>query len=84
MEGGVQPAPGSALYNDYSDTDGHGSHCAGSIGAVGNNGVGISGVSWNVSLYACKAVSTDGYLYNSAILDCYALCREVRPAWAGE
>ena len=28
----------------------HGTHCAGTIGAVGNNGQGTSGVNWNVSL----------------------------------
>ncbi len=33
------------------DTDaGHGTHNAGIIGAVGNNGLGVSGVNWNVKL----------------------------------
>lgn len=36
------------------DTDGHGSHVAGIIGAVGNNGVGVVGVNWHVRLMPLK------------------------------
>lgn len=36
--------------NDPMDYNGHGTHVAGIIGAVGNNGIGISGVNWKVSL----------------------------------
>jgi subtilisin family serine protease len=37
------------------DDFGHGTHCAGIIGAVGNNGEGIAGVCWNVKIMAVKA-----------------------------
>lgn len=33
----------------------HGTHCAGLLGAVANNGKGISGVCWNVKIMALKA-----------------------------
>lgn len=38
--------------NDPSDQNGHGTHVAGTIGAVGNNGVGVSGVNWDVQMGA--------------------------------
>ncbi len=44
---------GYSFINDNSDTtdeNGHGTAIAGVIGAVGNNGVGASGINWNVSL----------------------------------
>lgn len=34
---------------------GHGTHVAGTIGAVGNNGTGVAGVSWDVSIMPLKA-----------------------------
>src|SRR6185437_15744294 len=37
-----------------TDDNGHGTHCAGIIGAVGNNGIGVAGVNWNVSLLPVK------------------------------
>jgi subtilisin family serine protease len=43
-----------------SDDVGHGTHCAGTIGAVGNNGLGVAGVCWKVRLMALKALGTGG------------------------
>jgi subtilisin family serine protease len=39
---------------DPFDIDGHGTSCAGIIGAAGNNGKGIAGVCWDVKLMALK------------------------------
>ena len=40
--------------NPYDDAGGHGTHTAGTIGAVGNNGKGVVGVNWNVQR-GCRA-----------------------------
>ncbi len=45
---------------DPFDDEGHGTHVAGTIGAVGNNGVGVAGVNWQVSLMALKFLGADG------------------------
>ena len=42
---------------DPMDIEGHGSHVAGTIGARGNNNLGVVGVNWNVSIIACKIFS---------------------------
>jgi subtilisin family serine protease len=46
--------------NQPLDHDGHGTHVAGTIGAVGNNGVGITGVNQDVSLMALRVVGPQG------------------------
>ena len=42
------------------DDQGHGSHCAGTIGAKGNDGVGVAGVNWDVQLMAVKFLDKNG------------------------
>jgi subtilisin family serine protease len=46
---------------DDDEMKGHGTHAAGIIGAVGGNGVGISGVNQRIALMALKAFSAYGY-----------------------
>ena len=45
---------------DPTDDQGHGSHCAGTIGARGDDGSGVAGVNWNVSLMAVKFLDANG------------------------
>jgi len=46
--------------NDPMDFNGHGTHVAGIIGAVGNNNNGISGVCWEIKLMAVRALDIFG------------------------
>jgi subtilisin family serine protease len=45
---------------DVNDESGHGTHVAGIIGAVGNNGKGSVGVTWQVQLMPCKFIGPSG------------------------
>lgn len=45
---------------DPMDDNGHGTHCAGIIGAVGDNGIGIAGVNWNVRIMPLKFLGSGG------------------------
>ncbi|MCP4605669.1 MAG: S8 family serine peptidase, partial [Proteobacteria bacterium] len=56
------------------DDHGHGTHCSGTIGAVGNNGQGIAGVAWNVKIMALKFMKADGKgsLFDAATAILYA------------
>jgi subtilisin family serine protease len=46
--------------NDPFDDNRHGTHVSGTIGAAGNNGVGVVGVNWNVKIMALKFLSSAG------------------------
>jgi subtilisin family serine protease len=46
--------------NDPFDDNGHGTHVAGTIGALGNNSGGVAGVNWNVKLMGLKFLGAGG------------------------
>ena len=46
--------------NDPSDDNRHGTHVSGTIGAKGNNAVGVVGVNWNVRIMALKFLNSAG------------------------
>ena len=46
--------------DDPMDDNGHGTHCAGIIGAEGDNELGIAGVNWNVKIMPLKFMDADG------------------------
>ncbi len=45
---------------DPIDDNGHGTHCAGIIGAEGGNGLGVAGVNWNVKIMPLKFMDENG------------------------
>jgi subtilisin family serine protease len=48
-------------------TDDHGTHVAGTIGALGNNGVGVAGVNWDVTLVPVKFLGPNGGNVSNAV-----------------
>ena len=44
----------------FTSIDSHGTHVGGIVGAVGNNGIGVAGVNWEVSLMSLKFLGPDG------------------------
>lgn len=49
-----------AKNNNPTDDLGHGSHCSGTIGGVGNNNVGVTGINWKVSILPLKFLTDTG------------------------
>jgi subtilisin family serine protease len=60
---------------DPMDGNGHGTHCSGTIGGVGNNGVGVVGVAWGVKLMGCKFLSDSGSGTDSDAIRCIDYAR---------
>ena len=51
----------STTRGDPMDDNGHGTHCAGIIGAEGGNEIGISGVNWKVKIMPLKFMNSGGF-----------------------
>ena len=46
--------------NNPLDDNNHGTHVAGTIGAIGDNSVGVAGVNWSVSIAGLKFLAANG------------------------
>jgi len=64
--------------SDPMDRDGHGTMVAGVIGARGDNGKGISGVAWDVSLMALKVVDSEGRINNGYLYSAFEYILEMK------
>ncbi len=74
---------------DPIDDQGHGTHVAGILGAVGNNGIGIAGTAWNVKIMALKFLDAEGAGRDSDAIECinYAIskgARIINNSWGAE
>ena len=82
----VNPSDGGHGYNAFTgtnnpddDSTSHGTMVAGVLGAVGNNGKGVTGVAWRVQMMACKCLN-NGTGSDSTVIACinYALANGAR------
>jgi hypothetical protein len=75
--GGVTITCGAGTYGfnaitrtcDPMDDNAHGTHVAGTIGAVGHNGIGVAGVNWTASMMALKFLNWAGEGWTSDAID---------------
>jgi thermitase len=65
---GIDPIDGDS---DPMDDNDHGTHTGGTIGAVGNNGVGVTGINWRVTVLPCKSHDSSGNGSIASIIACY-------------
>ena len=73
---------------DPDDDHDHGSHCAGTIAGVGDNGIGVTGVAWNTQIMALKFLDSNGsgYLSDAIYAIDYATANGARVtsnSWGG-
>jgi subtilisin family serine protease len=75
--------------NNPMDDEGHGTHVSGTIGAIGNNSVGIAGMLWNVKIMPLKFLDStgDGTVANEADAMEYAIvkgAKVINASFAGD
>ncbi|MHC4675157.1 MAG: S8 family serine peptidase [Planctomycetota bacterium] len=57
--------------SDPMDDNGHGTHCAGTIAAEGNNNLDIAGVCWDARIMALKSFGAGGSAPTSALVSAF-------------
>src|SRR4030095_721386 len=62
-------------------TEDHASHVAGIAGAVGNNGKGIAGVNWTVSLMSLKFLDAEGNGDTATAIRACTYAKQMRDLW---
>jgi hypothetical protein len=66
----VHGADSYADDGDPMDVNGHGTLVAGTIAAVGNNGIGVTGVAWNSKIMALRFTNATGYGSDAQAIEC--------------
>ncbi len=57
---GMASPPDAADPSDPMDVQGHGTHTAGTMAGVGDNGIGVAGVAWQASIMALRFFDASG------------------------
>jgi thermitase len=66
--------------DDDTAYDGHGTHVAGIMGAVGSNGVGVTGVNWTTSIMAVKWLDSNSSGLTSNLIAALQLVLQAKQA----
>jgi len=64
------------------DDYGHGTHVAGTIGAAGNNGLGVVGVNWNASIMGLRFIDASGSGLLSNAIKCIEFAIQAKQYFA--
>ncbi len=64
--------------NNPADELGHGTHVAGTIGAIGSNGLGVVGVNWQTSLMSLRILDNNNQGDSGAAIRAVNYAREMR------
>ncbi len=68
--GGLIGGDPTIVANKCNDDNDHGTHVAGTVGAIANNGTGVAGVAPNAQIASCKALSGSGSGSTSGVANC--------------
>ncbi|HXN25304.1 MAG TPA: S8 family serine peptidase [Candidatus Dormibacteraeota bacterium] len=69
---------------DPLDDNNHGTHVSGTIGAVGNNGIGIVGVNWTASIMGSKFLKASGSGTTGDAIDAIEFAIQAKAAFGGD
>ncbi|HEX6718354.1 MAG TPA: S8 family serine peptidase [Pyrinomonadaceae bacterium] len=70
--------PSDSYAGDFDD---HGTHVAGTIGATGNNSLGVVGVNWQVSVLPLKFLTEEGTGTSADVLKAFAYAKAMKQLW---
>jgi hypothetical protein len=68
---------------DPADDNGHGTHTSGTIGAAGDNGVGVVGVNWNAAIMGSKFINSSGSGSTADAINAIEFTIQAKQAFAG-